>query len=66
MAALASTLLMGVDAEQARAAVKAFTGLPHRMEFVREVNGVAYYEDSKGTNVGSVVKSLESLSPASP
>lgn len=61
MAALATTLLMGCDAERALAAVNAFVGLPHRMEFVREVNGVAYYEDSKGTNVGSVVKSLESF-----
>lgn len=61
MAALASTLLMGCDAGQALAAVEAFAGLPHRMEFVREVRGVAWYEDSKGTNVGSVVKSLESF-----
>ena len=61
MAALASTLLMGCDAGQALAAVEAFAGLPHRMEFVREVHGVAWYEDSKGTNVGSVVKSLESF-----
>ena len=61
MAALASTLLMGCDARKACAAVEGFAGLPHRMEFVREVNGVAYYEDSKGTNVGSVVKSLESF-----
>jgi len=61
MAALASTLLLGCDAGQALAALEAFAGLPHRMEFVREVNGVAWYEDSKGTNVGSVVKSLESF-----
>jgi len=31
------------------------------MEFVREINGVSYYEDSKATNVGSVVKALESF-----
>ena len=31
------------------------------MEFVREVNGVSYYEDSKATNVGSVEKALESF-----
>ncbi len=63
MAALASTLLLGADPALARSAVETFAGLPHRMEFVREVNGVAYYEDSKGTNVGSVVKSLESFKP---
>ena len=63
MAALASTLLMGCSAAQALAAAESFAGLPHRMEFVREVNDVAWYEDSKGTNVGSVVKSLESFGP---
>ena len=62
MAALASTLLMGCDAARARAAVAAFPGLPHRMELVAEVDGVCWYNDSKGTNVGSVVKSLESFS----
>jgi UDP-N-acetylmuramoylalanine--D-glutamate ligase len=61
MAALAATLLMEADAAKARTAVEGFAGLPHRMEFVREVNRVAWYEDSKGTNVGSVVKSLESF-----
>ncbi|MDD2318908.1 MAG: UDP-N-acetylmuramoyl-L-alanine--D-glutamate ligase [Geobacteraceae bacterium] len=61
MAALATTLLLGCPAASARAAVEGFTGLPHRMELVATVNGVAYYNDSKGTNVGSVVKSLESF-----
>lgn len=61
MAALASTLLLGCSAECALAAVNAFKGLPHRMEYVCTVNGAAWYEDSKGTNVGSVVKSLESF-----
>ncbi|WP_136523721.1 UDP-N-acetylmuramoyl-L-alanine--D-glutamate ligase [Geomonas ferrireducens] len=61
MAAMASTLLMRCDGDCAYQTVKNFKGLPHRMEFVEEVNGVAYYEDSKGTNVGSVVKSLESF-----
>lgn len=61
MASMASTLLMRCDGDCAYQAVKSFKGLPHRMEFVEEVNGVSYYEDSKGTNVGSVVKSLESF-----
>jgi UDP-N-acetylmuramoylalanine--D-glutamate ligase len=61
MAALATTLLMGCAPEPALAAVEAFPGLPHRMELVATVGGVAYYNDSKGTNVGSVVKSLESF-----
>jgi len=62
MAALATTLLMGCDAGTARAALEGFSGLPHRMELVATVNGASYYNDSKGTNVGSVVKSLESFS----
>jgi UDP-N-acetylmuramoylalanine--D-glutamate ligase len=61
MAALATALLMGCDAAKARTVVENFTGLPHRMELVSTVNGVPYYNDSKGTNVGSVVKSLESF-----
>ncbi len=61
MAALASTLLMGCDPSSALAVVEGFTGLHHRMELVKIVDDVAYYNDSKGTNVGSVVKSLESF-----
>lgn len=61
MAALATTLLMGCPGSAALKAVAGFSGLPHRMEFVATVNGVSYYNDSKGTNVGSVVKSLESF-----
>jgi UDP-N-acetylmuramoylalanine--D-glutamate ligase len=61
MASLATTLLMGCAAGPALAAVEAFPGLPHRMELVATVSGVPYYNDSKGTNVGSVVKSLESF-----
>jgi UDP-N-acetylmuramoylalanine--D-glutamate ligase len=62
MAALATTLLMGCDAARALAAVESFPGLPHRMEQVGLVDGIPWYNDSKGTNVGSVVKSLESFS----
>jgi UDP-N-acetylmuramoylalanine--D-glutamate ligase len=61
MASLAATLLMRCDGDCAYQAVTAFKGLPHRMEFVAEFGGVSWYEDSKGTNVGSVVKSLESF-----
>jgi UDP-N-acetylmuramoylalanine--D-glutamate ligase len=61
MAALAAALLLGCDAATAQAAVAAFRGLPHRMELVRTVNGVNWYEDSKATNVGSVEKALASF-----
>lgn len=61
MAALATALLLGCDTGHTQAAVTAFPGLPHRMELVALVNGIPWYNDSKGTNVGSVVKSLESF-----
>jgi len=61
MAALAGTLLLGADPERAQAAVAAFRGLPHRMELVRTLAGVGWYEDSKATNVGSVEKALASF-----
>ena len=61
MAAMIPALLLGCPAELAWDAVCAFTGLEHRMRLVRQVNGVAWYNDSKGTNVGSVVKSLAGL-----
>jgi len=38
---------------------RAVPGLPHRVEFVRSVAGVAYYNDSKGTNVGAVLAALD-------
>jgi len=44
------------------AVLSRFEGLEHRLEFVQEIEGVRYYNDSKGTNVGSVVKSLQSFS----
>jgi UDP-N-acetylmuramoylalanine--D-glutamate ligase len=41
--------------------MKEFGGLEHRLELVRELDGVTYINDSKGTNVGAVVKSIESF-----
>jgi len=61
MAALAAALLLGCRAAESYACVRDFEALHHRMEFVREVGGVSYFEDSKATNVGSVVKALESF-----
>lgn len=42
-------------------AIDEFRGLPHRIEWVAEINGVHYYDDSKATNVGAVVMSLASF-----
>ncbi len=62
--ALAATLaarLMGASGQAIAEALETFPGLPHRTQFVREIDGVKYFDDSKGTNVGAVVKSLESF-----
>ncbi|MBU2552183.1 MAG: UDP-N-acetylmuramoyl-L-alanine--D-glutamate ligase [Proteobacteria bacterium] len=59
MAALLAARAAGVDLETACRAATAFKGLPHRVELVGEFNGVRWYDDSKGTNVGAVMKSLE-------
>ncbi len=51
--------LAGVDSSVIANVLRRFRGLEHRMEFVEEVDGVSFYNDSKGTNIGSVIKSLE-------
>jgi UDP-N-acetylmuramoylalanine--D-glutamate ligase len=61
MAATAIALLRGIDPTVIAAVLSEFRGLEHRMEFVRELRGVKYINDSKGTNVGAVEKSIESL-----
>jgi UDP-N-acetylmuramoylalanine--D-glutamate ligase len=59
MAASAMALLAGSSLETVRESLRTFPGLEHRLEFVREVEEVKYVNDSKGTNVGAVVKSIE-------
>ncbi|RPJ10875.1 MAG: UDP-N-acetylmuramoyl-L-alanine--D-glutamate ligase, partial [Deltaproteobacteria bacterium] len=63
MAALIAPLCDGCPPKLAWETVCAFRGLEHRMNLVRVLNGIPWYNDSKGTNVGSVVKSLEGLQP---
>jgi UDP-N-acetylmuramoylalanine--D-glutamate ligase len=55
-------LLAGCPLEAVRSSLKEFQGLEHRLEFVRELDGVRYINDSKGTNVDAALKSLESFS----
>ncbi|AMW77625.1 UDP-N-acetylmuramoyl-L-alanine--D-glutamate ligase [Acinetobacter sp. TGL-Y2] len=44
--------------------LKTFKGLEHRCEFVKELNGVRYYNDSKGTNIGATLAALDGLGAA--
>jgi len=61
MAAAAMALLAHCPPDAVRESLKEFGGLEHRLELVRELEGVTYINDSKGTNVGAVVKSIESF-----
>ena len=61
MAAALATLAAGVDAESIRRSIYDFSPVEHRLEPVREVDGVLYINDSKATNVDSVWYALESM-----
>ena len=58
MAAAIMAHLAGATHEQIRAAVMSFPGVEHRLEFVRELDGVSWYNDSKATNVDATLKAL--------
>jgi len=61
MAASAMALLADCPIKAVIDSLREFPGLEHRLEFVKELNGVKYFNDSKGTNIGAVIKSLESF-----
>jgi UDP-N-acetylmuramoylalanine--D-glutamate ligase len=61
LAAVTAARLAGVDAATIAGAVKSFAGVEHRLEFVAEVDGVRYYNDSKATNVDATLKALDSF-----
>jgi len=61
LAALALGNAAGLSLPAMLQALKAFKGLPHRMEWVAEKNGVTWYNDSKGTNVGATMAALRGI-----
>lgn len=61
MAALAMCTGIGFDAQVLLPALRSFGGLPHRVEKIAEIDGVTWYDDSKGTNVGATVAALAGL-----
>ena len=58
LAAVCAARLAGVAPEMIRAAVAAFKAVEHRLEFVRELAGVRYFNDSKATNVDATAKAI--------
>jgi len=61
LAALLVSHIYGIDKDCIREVVKDFKGLPHRIEAVRRVDNVLFYNDSKSTNVDSTKRALESV-----
>jgi UDP-N-acetylmuramoylalanine--D-glutamate ligase len=61
LAAVAATRLAGADASAIAKGVRSFSGVEHRLEFVAEIGGVRYYNDSKATNVDATLKALDSF-----
>jgi UDP-N-acetylmuramoylalanine--D-glutamate ligase len=61
LAALALTDAIRIPRATAIGALRKFRGLPHRVEHVADIRGIAFYDDSKGTNVGSTVAALQGM-----
>jgi UDP-N-acetylmuramoylalanine--D-glutamate ligase len=61
LAAVCAARLAGVPADKIRAAVASFKAVEHRLEFVRTVLGVEYFNDSKATNVDAAMKAVASF-----
>ena len=64
LACLALGEAIGLPLESMLNTLKTFKGLEHRCEFVKEVNGVRYYNDSKGTNIGATLAAIDGLGAA--
>jgi len=64
LACLALGEAVGLPIDKMLETLKTFKGLEHRCEFVKEVNSVRYYNDSKGTNIGATLAALDGLGSA--
>ena len=61
MAASAAAHLAGAPLDGIAAAIRTFRAVEHRLEFVRRVRGIDFYNDSKATNVDSALKAIEAF-----
>ncbi len=66
MAAICAARAMGVSAKAIQTVINTFRGVVHRLEFIRRKDGVYFFNDSKGTNVMSVKRSLAAFGPQNP
>jgi UDP-N-acetylmuramoylalanine--D-glutamate ligase len=66
MAAIIAARTIGVSPKAIQSVIGSFKGVAHRLEFIRKKDGVWFFNDSKGTNVMSVKRSLEAFSPQNP
>ena len=62
LAATALCMAVGVEKEAIIAALRAFKGLPHRVQWIANIDDVDYYDDSKGTNVGATCAAIAGMS----
>ena len=62
LASLAAGLACGASPESMTLTIASFKGVEHRIEFVEEIDGVKFYNDSKATSVDATLKALEALS----
>lgn len=63
LACIAIALVYRIDSKIIINSIENFNGLEHRLEFVREIKGINFFNDSKATNVSSSVKAIEAIDP---
>lgn len=61
MAAVAMTKSFGISEDIIKEALRRFTAVEHRIEYVTEIDGVKYYNDSKGTNTDAAIKAIDAM-----
>lgn len=61
MAAAAAAIMVGVDPSSIAAVLREFRGVEHRLEYVKTINDIAFYNNSKATNPAATVKAIEAF-----